>query len=356
MDLILDRFLTRTGAALDEEARRDLDRLLDQSDQEILDWIQRRSAPPDPGLAALVDRIRDACTPAGDGRLPVLHEPRMAAVEIGGADAAAFLHAQLTSDVASMPVGGVALSAWCNSRGQVRNLFWIVRRASGTEFLLAAPSTEADSLVQGLRGFILRAKVRVERNEDRVLGATGPDSDAFIAGWVGSVPPAGHARESGPRLAFRPPGEPTRFLIVGRDPLVAQGSEAAWRRSEIEAGIAWLTEISRESFIPQILNLDRLGAVSFEKGCYPGQEIIARTRYLGRLKRRLYRAMVGGGPPPAPGAPVRDGDRTVGTILAAERDERNEGYELLAVLRTDHAGARLRFEDGRHLRVSHPPA
>ena len=286
--------------------------------------------------------------------ISVLHDPRMAIVEIRGPDAAAFLHAQFTSDVDAMAPGGVALSAWCNPRGQVRNLFWIVRRPGGAGFALVVPAGEADDLVRRLRAFILRAKVEAERTGERVLGACGPGAEAFVADWIGSVPSPGGAIESECRVAIHPPGNPSRFLVLGSglEPHPVETPDAKWRRIEIAAGIAWLTDESRESFIPQMLNLDRLGALSFEKGCFPGQEVIARTHYLGRLKRRLYRARVEAGPPPAPGDQVRSGDRAAGTFVSVERDRAGEGCELLAVLRIDLVGGRLETEDGRRVRVS----
>ena len=273
----------------------------------------------------------------------------MANVEVRGTDAAGFLQAQLTSDVAALAPGGVTLSAWCTPRGQVRNLFWLVRRPDGTRFSLVAPDREADDLARRLRAFVLRAKVEVERTGDRVVGAVGSGSEEFVSGRVGSVPAPGSAAESGGRVAIRPPGFPHRFLVLGPEPPPAGAADGEWRRFEIAAGIAWLTDETRESFIPQMLNLDRLGALSFEKGCFPGQEVIARTRYLGRLKRRLYPGRVPAGERPMPGDPVRSGGRSAGTIVAAERDEADGGYALLAVVASDLASGCLECEDGRRI-------
>ena len=273
----------------------------------------------------------------------------MARVEVRGGDAIGFLQAQLTSDVAGLAPGGVALSAWCNPRGQVRNLFWIVRAGDESAFSLVAPDGEAESLALGLRAFVLRAKVEVERIDGAVLGVAGPQADSYIEDCLGCVPGPGRCVQSNGRIAALPPGEPHRFLILGPDPLPPELSRAAWRRLEIEAGIAWLTEESRESFIPQMLDLDRLGALSFDKGCFPGQEVIARTRYLGRLKRRLYRARAAAGRQPRAGEPVRSGERTAGTIVAVESTAAGDGYHLLAVLRTESAGDVLELGDGRHM-------
>ena len=282
----------------------------------------------------------------------MIHDPGMASVEVRGADAAGFLHAQLTSDVTTLAPGRVALSAWCTPRGQVRNLFWLVRRPDGARFSLVAPAREADDLARRLRAFVLRAKVEVERTGDQVVGAAGSGSEAFVAGRVGRAPAPGSAAESGGRVAIRPPGGPDRFLVLGSDPLPAGTPDAEWRRLEIAAGIAWLTDETRESFIPQMLNLDRLGALSFEKGCFPGQEIIARTRYLGRLKRRLYPGRVAAGEPPAPGDLIRSDGRSAGTIVASEREDAGSGHELLAVVAIELAGGRLECEDGRRISLT----
>ena len=282
----------------------------------------------------------------------VLHNPGMASVEVRGTGAEGFLQAQLTSDLATLAPGGVTLSAWCTPRGQVRNLFWLVRRPDGGRFSLVAPAGEAEGLVRGLRGFVLRAKVEVERTGDHVVGAAGSGSEAFVSGRVGAVPAPGSAVESGGRLAIRPPGFPDRFLVLGPEPPPAGSSDDEWRRLEIAAGVAWLTDETRESFIPQMLDLDRLGALSFEKGCFPGQEVIARTRYLGRLKRRLYPGRLPAGEAPMPGDPVRSEGRSAGTIVAAGRDPADGGYELLAIVADDVAGGPLACEDGRRISLS----
>ena len=282
----------------------------------------------------------------------MLHDPRMAPVVVRGRDAARFLQAQTTNDVAALAPGGVALGAWCNPRGQVRNLFWTARLGEGSTFALVAPDGEAEGLVSGLRAFVLRSRVEVERSAESVLGVAGPEAQAHVAGTIGLVPAPGRVVEADGLTAFRPVGDPRRYLVLGPEPLPSGLPGDEWRRLEIEAGIAWLTEESRDSFIPQMLDLDRLGALSFDKGCFPGQEVIARTRYLGRLKRRLYRGRTTAGVRPAPGGPVQTGERTVGTIVAVESTAAQDGFDLLAVLRTESADASLETGDGRRIVVS----
>ena len=147
----------------------------------------------------------------------MLHDPGMARVEVRGADAAEFLQAQLTSDVTGLAPGGVGLSAWCTPRGQVRNLFWLVRHPDGARFSLMAPACEADDLARRLRVFVLRAKVEVERTGYRVVGAAGPGSEAFVAGQAGRVPAPGSSAESGDRVAIRPPA--ARLASSSSDPI-----------------------------------------------------------------------------------------------------------------------------------------
>ena len=283
----------------------------------------------------------------------MLHDPRMAPVDVRGRDATGFLQAQLTNDVSALAPGGVALGAWCNPRGQVRNLFWTVRRNEEPAFVLVAPDGEAEGLVRGLRAFVLRARVEVERGTESVLGVAGPESETYIGTRAGQVPEPGRVVDRQGLAAFRPPSGPRRFLVLGPEPLPPELPHVGWRRLEIEAGISWLNDASRESFIPQMLNLDRLGALSFEKGCFPGQEVIARTRYLGRLKRRLYRGRTAAGVRPVPGDPIRSGERSAGTIVAVESTAKeSDGYVLLAVLRTECADSSLETADGRSIVAS----
>ena len=265
--------------------------------------LLRRTPPSPPSWTGCVLR-RPPPTMADSS---VLHNPGMASVEVRGAGAEGFLQAQLTSDRGrrSLPAG-LVLSAWCTPRGRVRNLFWLVRRPDGARFSLVAPAGEADGLVRELRKFVLRAKVEVERTGD-AGGGSGRGRVRSIRLRPGRRRPcAGVCRRV--RRPARAPSRPacrTASFSLGLEAPPAGASGDEWRRLEITAGIAWLTDETRESFIPQMLDLDRLGALSFEKGCFPGQEVIARTRYLGRLKRRLHRGRLPAGERPMPGDPVR---------------------------------------------------
>ena len=190
--------------------------------------------------------------------------PENACLVLSGEDRASFLQSQLTSDVDS--VGDKpALSAWCSAKGRVIALFRI-RQADDT-FRLALPSELVDSVEKRLMMFRFRARVDFARDE-----ATPDD--------------------------------------LG----VAEGTDyAAWRQSLVDSGIPWIGERQSEEFTPHMLNLDLLGAVSFDKGCYPGQEIVARTQFRGATKRRLRRFTAGR--QHSEGSKVQSGDRDAGDVV-----------------------------------------
>lgn len=195
-------------------------------------------------------------------------------INITGADACEFLQGQLTNDLARLESGREMRAAWCNPKGRVI-WFGSVRSIDG-RYALAVPADRAGDIVKRLTMYRFRSKVDFE---------------------------------------------------IGRD---REAEDAAAR---ITAGVPWIGEAQSEQFTPHMLNLDLLGAVSFDKGCYTGQEIVARTYYKGATKRRTLRF--------ASDAPVEVGDkvsldgRDVGEVLNVA------GNELLAVVALDKAGENL---------------
>ncbi|MDZ7748958.1 MAG: hypothetical protein U5K43_09010 [Halofilum sp. (in: g-proteobacteria)] len=131
---------------------------------------------------------------------------------------------------------------------------------------------------------------------------------------------------------------------------------ADWRLLEIEAGIPRVYDATAGQFVAQMLNLDRLGAIDFHKGCYPGQEVIARTHYLGRIKRRMYVLRVDDATPPPPGSAIHAGGDTVGSCVDAAAHPEG-GCLALAVLRVESAEAALTVgtPGGASARASPPP-
>jgi folate-binding protein YgfZ len=215
--------------------------------------------------------------------------------------------------------------------------------------------------------FVLRSRVTLDDRSDAlaVLGAAGPAAPAAVADLVGTLPaaPLKVARSSelaaiaidGGRFALVVPverGPAVWDRLAG--PLTPVGAPC-WEWLEIANGLPWITAATQDQFVPQMANLELIGGVNFRKGCYPGQEIVARTQYLGKPKRRLFLAHVDAEASPAPGESlVADGagDQSAGTVVNAASAP-DGGFDLLAVVQTasaDTATVRLGSSTGPALR------
>jgi len=269
------------------------------------------------------------------------HAPLLDSVclEARGADTAAFLHAQLARAVADIDLGSAPLAAWADPRGRVRALVRVCRLPE--RWLLVTPRDGVEDLLKKLRMFVLRAKVSLARADDIAVTALLGDGEEWLAGRGVSVSDA-----IPNRLVRR---DDVTFVCVGPSYWNALGTPAALASltaglakasatdaalAEIRLGIPAITAPLAEHFVAQMLNLDELDAVSFDKGCYPGQEIIARVQNLGGVKRRARRY---GSPadPPAAGAAVLAAGEQVGEVVRSA--PARLGCELLAVV--EHAAA-----------------
>ena len=266
----------------------------------------------------------------------VLHD--YACLEARGADAARFLHAQLSRAVADLPPTHAPLAGWADARGRVRALLRVCPLPE--RWLLLTPRDGADELLKKLRLFVLRSKVTLERAADVGVTALLGDADAWLAqlGVATDTLPNRLVRRD--EVAFVRVGS-AYWQLLGTPAALARLAagldttpEAAAALAEIGLGLPSITPAVADRFVAQMLNLDELGAVSFDKGCYPGQEIIARVHNLGGVKRRARRYAAATAPP-ALGAPVHSADVQVGEIVRSAATE--SGCELLAVV--EHAAA-----------------
>lgn len=221
-------------------------------------------------------------------------------IKVGGPEAAVFLHNQFTSDIKHLAADAAQHSAWCSAKGRMLASFLVFR--GGADYQLQLSADLLTAIVKRLQMFVLRSKVTIADLSGRreILGLSGPHAAAALQA-VG-LPIPGEPLHT----AVFPAGlvvrlDSARFEIVvdtGAAVALWRGLSAAarpvgspvWQWLDIQAGIPLITERTREEFVPQMANFERLGGVSFHKGCYPGQEIIARTQYLGKVKRHLYRA------------------------------------------------------------------
>jgi tRNA-modifying protein YgfZ len=271
-------------------------------------------------------------------------------LEVRGADSAAFLHGQLSRAVADLGADEAPLAAWADARGRARALLRVLRLPD--RWLLLTPRDGADTLAKKLRLFVLRSKVVIAPASEIAVAAVLGDADAWLAGR--GVPTAAapnrlvrHGDVTFVRVSsgyWQLVGAPSAVAALGAD--LGSTSEATASLTEIGLGIPAITAAVAERFVAQMLNLDLLGAVEFDKGCYPGQEIIARIHNLGGVKRRARRYAADGAPPPI-GSAVLAGDTGVGEVVRSATAA--QGCELLAVV--DHAAAASALRcDGRELR------
>jgi folate-binding protein YgfZ len=201
----------------------------------------------------------------------------LTAIRFSGADAGDFLHNQLSSDVLALPDSESVFACYCEPKGRVLALMLVCRVDEGYYVIMSRAL--ATTVTNRLKMYVMRSKVSIEvLNETPVTGL--PE--------VGALEPA-----TTPTLTIPIPGSNKSLSILAPDTTTDINTylRDAWKASELEQGICWLCPETSAQFLPQMLGFDQLGAVNFRKGCYPGQEIVARTHYLGKVKRhpRLLR-------------------------------------------------------------------
>lgn len=270
----------------------------------------------------------------------------MGILRVSGPDASEFLQAQLTSDIRHVDTNSGGLAGYCNPKGRLLAIFRILR--DGTDYLLLSDLDTLPHIAERLKMYILRMKVTITI-----------DTSLFPTGLVGTQAKTildqmrespGDANESLLFLEAYPDtlgwNNPAGFIILIKASQLPFGSSNVfqevqlgtakqWDLFEVRGGIARLTDATESTFIPQTLNLDLIDGVSFRKGCYPGQEIVARVRYLGKLKHRMFRAALRYDPVPEPGDPIfteSTHSNRVGTIVNTAKFSSRQGGEMLVTL------------------------
>lgn len=251
--------------------------------------------------------------------------PHGALIRVSGADCDAFLQGQLSHDMRALSAETASLSSVNSPKGRVIATFVACRLGEDVGLLVAPDMAEA--LCQRLRMFVLRSKVTLEI-----------DSETVVTGIVhadGSASPATpwQCQWKDGRLWIRAPGEAARWWCVGASP-AAELDEArtdAFALADIAAGLPCIGHAQSDAHVAQHLGLQRFGALSFDKGCFTGQEVIARLHYRGGINRVPIRIR-GQQPPPLPGTALQDDDgRTVAEIVNSAAT--GDGHEALAVWR-----------------------
>ncbi|MCY4477293.1 MAG: hypothetical protein OXC70_04825 [Gammaproteobacteria bacterium] len=235
-------------------------------------------------------------------RCGVLRLQDFAALRVSGEDRVEFLQGQLTQDMGKVTPTQAAPAAWCNRQGRVLCLMVAVDWRDA--IFLVLPAEMAEACISGLKRYILRAKVRIEHWDQAAGDEGGTPSFPGVFGCSGPADLDGEAWSCEGHEAFcavRLPGTGDRALLLGEPPADLKVKSRSgwtaeeWRLADIEAELPWIGEKTSGKFLAHSLNLDLSGAVSFTKGCFVGQEIIARMEYRGTPKRRMQRVRIEGG-------------------------------------------------------------
>jgi folate-binding protein YgfZ len=309
-------------------------------------------APPDP-IDPLV-AARDAAVVCDLAPLRLL--------AIGGADAATFLHGQLSADLNGFSSDACRHASFNSPKGRMLANFALWRNpAVDGAFLALIPADISRSVAKRLSMYVLRSKVTIEDVSDDTirLGVGGPGGAGALAAALGGVPAVFTRLVVGPSAVLGLPG--SRFVVIAplaskdtiRARLLLQASAASfdvWQWLTIRAGVPVVTAATQDMFVAQMANWDLLEGIDFQKGCYTGQEIIARTQYLGRLKERAF-LFHAGGSAASPGTrifSVAFGGQPCGTVVNAAAAP-GGGCDLLAVLQiaaAERGDARVGAPDG----------
>ena len=270
--------------------------------------------------------------------------PHLGVIQAQGEDAANFLHNQLSNDVLLLPVGQSRLAAFCSAKGRMQASFVVIKTAPDTVLLVMSLDLLAQTLKR-LSMFVLRAKVKMTdaTGQWQLRGLLGDSARTVLAEaspWQTTSADGSHAvalypavlgDTQVPRALWL--GAPSQALPAGADV-----STEVWSWSEVMSGVTLVTQPLFEAFVPQMLNYESVGGVNFKKGCYPGQEVVARSQFRGTLKRRAY--LVQASAALAAGDEVFHGSdltQPCGTVAAAAQRPDGSGWDALVSMQVSAA-------------------
>jgi folate-binding protein YgfZ len=271
-------------------------------------------------------------------------------IAVAGEEAAKFLHAQLTNDVEHLQQNEARFAGFCTPKGRLQASF-LMWRDLDTVYLQLPRAIQAP-LQKRLSMFVLRSKAKLRDATDEapfaaVLGLGGARAQAALGRFVNTLPGAPMGKNSGefgtvlrlndafgaPRYLWIASSEAAAAALPVLKEELALGGNQAWRLAAIHAGEPQVSAATQEQFVPQMVNLELLGGVNFKKGCYPGQEIVARTKYLGKIKRRTALAGIENAAARAGDEvfSVADPDQPCGTVVNAVANGRGGADALVEI-------------------------
>lgn len=274
---------------------------------------------------------------------PLVH---LGVLDVMGPDTQAFLQGQASAQVTLADGHFAPLTVFCTPKGRMLANAQLLRVAPD-HYRLIMHRGLVPSLAEHLNKFAAFYKTELKVRDDLVLiGVIGREAPAIAEVGLDMIPPAvWHQAGNTDTQMLAHPGPRPRLLVCLHNERAhdcwnrfAESAtpvgNAVWCLHDIQAGLAWLTPRHRDALLPQMINWEALGGISFKKGCYTGQEVVARAHFRGQVKKRLVRAQLDGDRLPALGSPVEDANgKAVGEVVAAELDAYDQA-ELLAVMST----------------------
>jgi len=288
-------------------------------------------------------------------------------LQLTGVDAANFLQGQVTNDVKKLDGHCAHYSAYCNPKGRVLALF--LAFAHYDHLHLQLPKELIVSISKRLKMYVMRSKVEIEDVSETTIkiGLSGKNAGDLLISLFTTIPQAEYELISLDNGAvLRLPGLVPRYEIFANlenakviwntlKPNALSVGAKCWEWLDIQAGIPEITLNTQEQFVPQMLNLDLLDAINFKKGCYTGQEIVARTHYLGKIKRRTYLAHLNASVQPEDGDDVsNETGEVIGKVVRSAFAPDN-GYDLLAEIRLESVNTEKLFVKGSTLKIKPLP-
>jgi folate-binding protein YgfZ len=296
-----------------------------------------------------------------DGTSPL---PQLGVIQAQGEDAANFLHNQLTNDVLLLPVGQSRLAAFCSAKGRMQASFVLIKTAPDTVLLVMSLDLLAQTLKR-LSMFVLRAKVKLTdaSGQWQLRGLLGSCARALLgdaAPWHTVVADGAHAVALYPAVVDDV-RVPRALWLAPKGQALPAGPEVqpeVWTWSDVMSGVALLSQPVFEAFVPQMLNYESVGGVNFKKGCYPGQEVVARSQFRGTLKRRA--ALVHSPVALAPGQDVftpADPEQPCATVVQSAARPDGQGFDALlsGTLESQYTGWRAGSAQGEALALLQLP-
>lgn len=333
------------------------------------DWqnfLQQQGAVLDNGVVRHFGDPSGESIAARDGTV-LCDLSQFGVLRVSGEDAQSFLQNMLSNDIGEVTQGRAQLSSLNTPKGRMLATFLIWR--DGSDYLLQLPRSLCEPIRKKLSMYVLRAKVKIADASDEMVafGLSGPAAPELLSGLFGELPAESYGAAATGKGGIVRLGD-TRFQVNTSPQLASElwtklqtGAHPAgssnWDWLTIRAGIPIIEPATQEEFVPQMTNFEVIGGVNFKKGCYPGQEVVARMQYLGKPKRRMYLAHVDSDASPQPGEALFSADmedQPSGTVVNAAAAP-GGGYDILAVVQiASHdahpvhlgspSGARLQFQ------------